>query len=129
MGYLSGSTVVEFITDQVNNPADYEYIVIKEFDTAKESLRYENKLLVENDAAKNCMFYNKTNGNFTDNHLNIGSVWVTNGEVDVKLKAQDNNLEVYLNNGFNQGRCFKNKDGLPIGIDGKIAVHKTNEKN
>lgn len=56
--YFSSSNK-QFIQDQINNPENYKYKIIKTFETSHEAIAFETKLQIRVDAAKNPRFYNK----------------------------------------------------------------------
>lgn len=59
--YFSSSSDKEFITDQINNPTNYKYIIIRLFDTRKEAMLFESHLHKKFNVAHNTKFYNKSN--------------------------------------------------------------------
>lgn len=58
--YFSSSTNKEFILDQKQNKKDYEYYIIKEFKSRKESEDYEIFLLEKYNCGLDERFYNKS---------------------------------------------------------------------
>jgi len=56
--YKSSSTDKEFIKDQKENPQNYKYKVVKQFETREEANKYEKLILVKFKADKNPSFYN-----------------------------------------------------------------------
>jgi hypothetical protein len=59
--YFSCSKDREFIREQKENPSNFHYEIIQEFDTDKEARDFEVQLHKELDVAKDPMFYNKCN--------------------------------------------------------------------
>lgn len=91
--YFSSSNK-NFKTDQINNPQNYKYKVIKTFNTSDEALAFETKLQLKVNAAKNPKFYNKMIFNHDFNSENKVLVCDINGENITHISKDD---ELYLN--------------------------------
>jgi hypothetical protein len=61
--YFSSSTDKDFISEQILNPSNFEYIILKEFDTRKNAAEYEEMLHYKWNVKNNPLFYNKCNSN------------------------------------------------------------------
>jgi len=57
--YFSSSSDHNFIDDQKNNPQDYKYAIVSEFDSREEALGLEIKLHTKFNVGINTSFYNK----------------------------------------------------------------------
>ena len=57
--YFSSSSDTQFREDQKNNPQDYKYIIVSEFDSREEALELEVRLHNRFDVDLNESFYNK----------------------------------------------------------------------
>lgn len=58
--YFSRSFDTQFREDQKNNPQNYKYIIVSEFDSREEALELEIKLHARFDVGINESFYNRT---------------------------------------------------------------------
>ena len=58
--YFSSSSDTQFREDQKNNPQDYKYIIVSEFDSREEAVELEIKLHTKFNVGLNESFYNKT---------------------------------------------------------------------
>jgi hypothetical protein len=59
--YFSSSSDKEFIEDQKNNPKNYKYVIVRQFENRDEALLFESHLHFKFNVAKNEKFYNKSN--------------------------------------------------------------------
>ncbi|MDC1282483.1 NUMOD3 domain-containing DNA-binding protein [bacterium] len=57
--YFSSSSDVLFMDDQKNNPQDYKYTIVSEFDSREEALELEVRLHAKFNVGVNESFYNK----------------------------------------------------------------------
>ncbi len=56
--YFSSSRLKEFINEQIENPTNYKYKIIRQFTSSSNALRFEAKLHKKFDVGKNEKFYN-----------------------------------------------------------------------
>lgn len=61
--YFSSSSDISFRDDQKNNPQDYKYIIVSEFDSREEALELEIKLHNKFNVGVNESFYNRSKQN------------------------------------------------------------------
>jgi len=96
--YFSSSTDKYFLKDQKFNPDDYNYLVLREFNTRSEAIEHEIYLHKINDVAKNPKFFNKarqtstgfdTSGISKEDHPNFGKVYITDGDIHKRVFIED----------------------------------------
>ena len=100
--YFSSSSDIEFRDDQKNNPQDYKYIIVSEFDSREEALELEIKLHSKFNVSVNESFYNKArqtstgfnwNGPFTEHirekirNSKLGNKYCLGNKLSKKHKA------------------------------------------
>lgn len=66
--YFSSSSDMEFREDQKNNPQDYKYIIVSEFDSREDALELEIKLHNKFNVGLNESFYNRSKQNSNGFH-------------------------------------------------------------
>ena len=97
--YFSSSTDKDFISEQILNPSNFEYIILKEFDTRKNAAEYEEMLHYKWNVKNNPLFYNKCNSNYnlTSPEILIYHVHkVLKARPDRAFKKQNECLHIYL---------------------------------
>jgi hypothetical protein len=61
--YISSSTDQDFINEQKNNPENFIYEILKEFDTSEDAIEYEILMHNRHNVASSHLFYNKSKQN------------------------------------------------------------------
>lgn len=111
--YLSSSTDKEFIKDQVKNPNNYKYIIVRVFDNRKDAAIFEVFLHAKFNVAKNNKFYNKSNS--TLNGFIYGFLGKTHNKLSRKLaiaKKNETMKNTINNNGENLYNIAAKKGNL-----------------
>ena len=107
--YFSSSSDKEFLTEQLSNPDNFKYKIIKIFETREEALLLEIKLHTKFNVGMNEMFFNRSNQ--TSKLFDVkGTTWKIN-ELSRQKRMGDNNIS-------------KRED-----VRQKIAISKMGDKN
>ena len=126
--YFSSSTDKQFIIDQKNNPQNYKYIIVLEFNSRKEALELEVRLHNKFNVCSNKSFYNKSRQ--TSNKFDTTGLKFTLSE-DAKKKISKalknkpkskTHIENAAKNGMRGRKQSENAKKL-------MSINKTGDKN
>jgi hypothetical protein len=107
VNYFSSAFDHEFIKDQKNNPQDYKYVIVSEFNSRKEALELEIKLHAKFDVGVNKSFYNRTK------QTNIG--WDNTGTRQTeaaKLKMKEAAAKIKNSKEYSELKSKASKDRI-----------------
>lgn len=135
--YFSSSSDKEFIQDQKNNPDNYIYKVIEEFETRLEAAELEIELHDIFDVGVNPKFYNRSRATYTGFSMyGMKHSAETKKKISNAHKGNTYNLgrtlseahKLKLSN-FNKGKTISEAHKIKIGIANKGNRHSEASKN
>lgn len=134
--YFSRSLDTQFREDQKNNPHDYKYVIVSEFDSREAAIELEIKLHAKFDVGKNDSFYNRsrqtvigfdnTGTKFSEEvkaKLRCSAAKIKHTKKYIEDKSNASKGRVHYHNPItNEHRMFHPHEVLPGFIKGRINM-------